>query len=437
MSFLEPGFIYFLLLFFPAYFAISAISAAKANVFVALASFGFVAWYYPPFSLIVLFQMAVIHGLLRKKINLAVSIFLVLLPLFVFKYSAFFASLFGFTISQLPLPLGISFYSFTAVAVLFEMSRSEAVNSAYSPNSSLKILTFWPHLASGPILRPKNMWRPYVSFRERDWVLAFVLIIFGLFKKVVIADGAGTIVARAMELGTANLSLTDIGYMAIGMSIQIYGDFSGYSDMALGFAIFIGVRLPANFNYPYLADSISDFWRRWHISLTTWFRDYLYIPLGGSRKGTARTYLNLFIVFLISGLWHGAALNFIIWGALHGALLAIEKLTPFSVLSAVLKRLFVLPVIVVSWLVFFLDTDSLLAIFDSHIFSRADNPDALGPGVLLFAGLLVFEHLLKPYQVGRDGYPEKTRVGILAAPLVLIATSLFWSEPLPFIYFDF
>jgi alginate O-acetyltransferase complex protein AlgI len=437
MSFLEPSFIYFIALFFVCYYALSVFYIKKVNLFVGLASFLFVAWYYPPFSIIVLFQMTIIHCLYQRMINLRAAIVLVLVPLFIFKYSAFFATMLGFTVTQLPLPIGISFYTFTAIAVMFEMERSQDIRDSYTVTGSLKILAFWPHLASGPVLRPKNMWRPYIPFRERDVILALVLIIFGLFKKVVIADGAGTAVARAMELGVANLSVLDTSYMALAMSIQIYGDFSGYSDMALGFALLVGVQLPANFNFPYLADSVTDFWKRWHISLTSWFRDYLYIPLGGNRKGSVRTYVNMFTVFLVSGLWHGAAINFVLWGALHGFLLVLEKYTGFNRLPSLIRRIIVLPIIIFSWLVFFIDTEGLLTIFDIEILARENNPEALGSGVLLFAFLLMIEHIFQPYRVNAEGFPERTRFGIIAAPFVLLLASMYWSEPLPFIYFDF
>lgn len=437
MSFLEPSFFYFILFFFPIYYLLSVASVERANVFVGVSSLLFVAWYYPPFSLIVVFQMIIIHALYKNSVSLSGAIALVLAPLLVFKYSAFFASMVGISIEQLPLPIGISFYTFTAIAVLVEMSRSREVRANYSVNSSLKILAFWPHLASGPVLRPKNVWRAFVPFRDRDFILAFVLIIFGLFKKVVIADGAGTIVARAMELGVANLSALDTLYMALAMSIQIYGDFSGYSDMAIGFAILVGVQLPANFNYPYLADSVTDFWRRWHISLTTWFRDYLYIPLGGSKKGAFRMYLNIMIVFLISGLWHGAAFNFILWGAFHGVLLVVEKLSGFSRVPRLLRRLIVLPIIVLSWLLFFVDIDGLNSIFSVATLSRENNPEALGVSVWFFVLLLAMEHVFKPYRVNDSGFPEATRIGMLGAPFAILATTILWSEPLPFIYFDF
>lgn len=437
MSFLEPYFFFFILFFYPAYFLLSAISINKANLFVGISSFFFVAWYYPPFSLIVLFQMLIIHAFYVGYLRLRPAIFFVLVPLFVFKYSAFFASLIGIQTTQLPLPIGISFYTFTAIAVMFEMNRSDIVREKYTVSGSMKILAFWPHLASGPVLRPTNMWRPYIPMAERDFKLAAVLIVFGLFKKVVIADGAGATVHRALEIGMAQLSLIDITYMAIAMSVQIYGDFSGYSDMAIGFALLIGVQLPANFNFPYLASSVDDFWKRWHISLTSWFRDYLYIPLGGSRKGTVRTYRNILIIFLVSGLWHGAAVNFILWGALHGALLCIEKITKFERLPTLLRRIIVLPIIVFSWMVFFLDTDQLRIVFSSDLLWRQSNAEALGVSTLLFAALLIAEHKFRPYSVDKNGFPVVAKAGLYLAPIVLCLATVFWSEPLPFIYFDF
>ena len=233
------------------------------------------------------------------------------------------------------------------------------------------------------------------------------------------------------------LSAGDVAYAAIAMTVQIYGDFSGYSDMALGFALLIGVRLPANFNFPYTAASISEFWRRWHISLSTWFRDYLYFPLGGNRAGEARTYLNWMIVFVTSGLWHGAAANFLLWGALHGTLLCVERATHFTKLPVGLRRCIVLPVIAASWLVFFLDMSDLSALASSEILTRPSHPNALGPSVLPFVFLVVIEHLCRPYEVDESGYPCPTPFGIWAAPFALMASSVLWSEPLPFIYFEF
>jgi alginate O-acetyltransferase complex protein AlgI len=229
------------------------------------------------------------------------------------------------------LPLGISFYTFEAISYVVDVYRGRTQPVRNPLNYALYIL-FFPHLVAGPIVRPYEF-LPQIDRPKRfDWPrfqAGAQLFLLGLFKKSVIADNVALAVdpvfAEPGKFGSSALWLAVLGY-----AVQIYCDFSGYTDMALGLAHTLGFKLPNNFNAPYLATSPSDFWKRWHISLSRWLRDYLYIPLGGNRKGPIRTMVNLFITMLLGGLWHGANWTFVAWGAYHGALLAIQRLLPKS-----------------------------------------------------------------------------------------------------------
>jgi alginate O-acetyltransferase complex protein AlgI len=232
----------------------------------------------------------------------------------------------------------------------------------------------------------------------------------------------------------------------LGFGAQIYADFSGYSDMAIGLALLLGYRLPANFNRPYRARSLREFWRRWHISLSSWFQRYVYLPLGGSRHGTLRTALNLLTVFLLSGFWHGAAWNFVVWGAIHGVALIVERaLGALELrLPAALAWVATMVVVAVAWGFFRLNlaqaatlTARLAGVGTYQAFD-ALSPYYVAP-ILLIGLLLVIEHTLPAYEVDEDGYPALPRARL---PVVVVAAllpfALFLSgEKLPFIYFDF
>ncbi|MBL8792302.1 MAG: MBOAT family protein [Planctomycetia bacterium] len=227
---------------------------------------------------------------------------------------------------NLLLPLGISFYTFETISYVVDvyMGRFRAVRN---PIDYALYIMFFPHLAAGPIVRPRDF-LPQVERRKRfDWyrlVVGMQIALVGLFKKAVIADHMPPVVDpvfKCPELySSASIWLATLAY-----TVQIYCDFSGYSDMAMGMAHMLGFKLPVNFHMPYFAASITEFWRRWHISLSSWLRDYLYVPLGGNRGGKLATYRNLMITMLLGGLWHGASWTFVFWGAYHGALLSLHR----------------------------------------------------------------------------------------------------------------
>ncbi|MCR5576395.1 MAG: MBOAT family protein [Oscillospiraceae bacterium] len=270
----------------------------------------------------------------RRRLALSVGVVLPLLILGIFKYFNFFVdsfcALFGIaragTLSIL-LPVGISFYTFQSLSYTIDVSRGKLRPETDFVKTALYI-AFFPQLVAGPIVKAGDF---IPQLHEERTVTAEGLALgvqyfaFGLFKKIVLADNIGVFV-DAVHAAPAAYSSPTLLLMAYAYAIQIYCDFSGYSDMAVGCARILGYELPRNFNLPYLSRNVSEFWKRWHISLGAWLQDYLYIPLGGNRKGKARTYVNLLITMTVGGLWHGAAWTYVAWGALHGAALCVHKL---------------------------------------------------------------------------------------------------------------
>ena len=295
------------------------------------------------------------HGNRQKKLVVAVSFLANLSVLGFFKYFDFFLHNLNKVLAvahvrlidnpfSFLLPVGISFYTFQALSYTMDVYRGKVAPEKNLLKYAL-FVSFFPQLVAGPIEKTENLLRQInestrkkiVSFDK--FVSGFALMLWGLFMKMVIADRISIFVDEVFQnlymVGTVETILA-----AVAFAIQIYGDFAGYSSVAVGAARIMGFELTENFNAPYFADSIGDFWHRWHISLSTWFRDYLYIPLGGNRKGKLRKYINLLITFSISGLWHGAAWTFIFWGAIHGLYQVIgDLLKPVRKKTAELLKL--------------------------------------------------------------------------------------------------
>ncbi|MBQ9198120.1 MAG: MBOAT family protein [Clostridia bacterium] len=356
------------------------------NPFLVLASLFFYAWGEPVNVLIMLFSILLNYGagllLARfegedpydvRKLVLTLDILLNLALLGYFKYmgllmeglNAVLALYHGgaLEVPAIALPIGISFFTFQALSYVVDVYRGQVQAQRKLINVALYI-SFFPQLIAGPIVRYREI-NEQIENRTVTWdgfALGARRFIYGLSKKVLIAN----VVAR----GADALYKLDVGSVTGGMAwlaailytFQIYYDFSGYSDMAIGLGRMFGFTFSENFNYPYLSRSIREFWRRWHISLSAWFREYVYIPLGGNRKGAARTYLNLCIVFLLTGIWHGAGVTFILWGAYHGLFSVLERLG----LGKLLKKLGP-----VGWLYAF-----LVAVFGWVLFRVEDAPAA-------------------------------------------------------------
>lgn len=269
----------------------------------------------------------------RRKLLLATSISINLGLLCYFKYTNFFVGMFSqltqnnFAFQDIFLPIGISFFTFQSMSYIIDVYRGQLPPVKLYVDY-LFFVSFFPQLVAGPIVRAKDFipqitGKPLVT--KEMFGTGVFLIACGLFKKAVISDYISlNFVDRIFDAPLLYTGFENL--MAVyGYALQIYCDFSGYSDMAIGIALLLGFRFPANFDSPYKSATITEFWRRWHISLSSWLRDYLYISLGGNRKGRFRTYVNLFITMFLGGLWHGAAMRFILWGALHGAALAVHK----------------------------------------------------------------------------------------------------------------
>ena len=279
----------------------------------------------------------------RRKQILISRIVMNLAVLGVFKYFDFFVDsgagvlrLFGAEVAnstvRILLPIGISFITFEEISYAVDVYRGK-LRATRSPVNYALFVAFFPKLVAGPILRPQELLPQIDSERpapSRSTVQEGLLLIgLGLFKKVVIADSMARIADDVFD-DPAGFGLVGLLVGVYAFAFQIYGDFSGYSDMARGSSLLLGFWLPVNFHQPYLSNSITAFWQTWHISLSSWLRDYLYIPLGGNRRGPRRTMINLFLVMAIGGLWHGAAWTFVIWGTLHGVVLAVERVTGFG-----------------------------------------------------------------------------------------------------------
>lgn len=282
------------------------------------------------------FLVALQLGRFRSKWMLIVGVAGNFLLLGYFKYTPLFLESFGQLTGlpvprfDIPLPIGISFYTFTQVAFLVDSYRGIA--REYEPLKYGLFVTYFPHLIAGPILHHKEMMPQFSDpnvYRPRLISLTHGLSWFavGLFKKVIFADGVSEFVGAPFRTAaTSPISFGDAWIGSLSFALQIYFDFSGYSDMAIGLALMMGISFPLNFNSPYKADSLIDFWRRWHMTLSRFLRDYLYFPLGGNRKGTARRHVNLLVTMVLGGLWHGATWNFAVWGAIHGTGLLINHI---------------------------------------------------------------------------------------------------------------
>ncbi|MFZ6053179.1 MBOAT family O-acyltransferase [Halocola ammonii] len=363
--------IVFLFFFLPlvllVYFMLPGVR--QRNVFLLLASLVFYAWGEPVFVLLMLFSCAVNYtvGLVMSKAAgrkwpLVLGVVVNLLILVIAKYSDFMVENLntilpeGNKLSQpnIPLPIGVSFFTFQAISYLVDIWRNQAHVQKNPLRLSLYIALF-PQLIAGPIVRYHHIAtelhrRVHHFAMFRYGVERFVI---GLAKKVLIANPMGqyadSVIAESGNWDTPSAWMAIVAY-----SLQIYYDFSGYSDMAIGLGRMFGFNFHENFNFPYRARSIQEFWRRWHISLSTWFRDYVYIPLGGNRLGDYRTYFNLTLVFFLTGLWHGASWNFVFWGMLHGTFLIVERLGFKNVLQRIggLANVYTLLVVVFAWVFF-------------------------------------------------------------------------------------
>jgi alginate O-acetyltransferase complex protein AlgI len=345
MVFSSPVFLFF---FLPlTLLAVFAVRQELRNLVLLIASLFFYAWGESTIVLVLCFSILVNYLLglwldrtfsrLGAKLIVALALLFNLGLLVYFKYSSFFVALanpvltrFHFPAVSWPavyLPIGVSFFTFQAMSYVIDVYRKDTAATANFVRFAL-FKSLFPQLIAGPIVRYRDIAEQLKSRRlsPEKFAEGIQRFILGLAKKALIANTLANVVDPIFSTPLGNLTTPLAWLGALGFLAQIYFDFSGYSDMAIGLGKMFGFDFLENFNYPYISQSLQEFWRRWHISLSTWFRDYLYIPLGGNRHGVAREYFNLFIVFLLCGLWHGASWNFIIFGALQGVFLVAERL---------------------------------------------------------------------------------------------------------------
>lgn len=349
------------------------------NVFLLLASLLFYSWGEGLLTILILNSIFVnyLAGLLigyykqtnERAARLVLGSFITLniLVLIYYKYFNFIIgnlqeiNLFtDVRLDPLHLPIGISFYTFHIISYLIDVYRRDAISQKNPFDLGLYIFLF-PQLVAGPIIRYKDISQKIASrfIEGSDFTKGVIRFIRGLAKKMVIANTLAIIADHTFNNPVTEIP-TPVAWLSIlCYTLQIYFDFSGYSDMAIGLGKMLGFNFPENFNHPYIATSIRDFWQRWHISLSTWFRDYLYIPLGGNKKGKMKAYRNMFIVFFVTGFWHGANWTFIVWGLFHGCFLALERMGLGNLLERmprIFRHAYTLFVVMIAWVFFRADT---------------------------------------------------------------------------------
>ena len=454
----------FLFLFLPAVLVLNYIIPKKyiaaKNVVLLIASLFFYAWGEPKNVLLMLLSIAVnyVCGLLlgrfdsdekKRKVVLCVSVVFNLGLLFFFKYFSFVT---GGLFPVIKLPIGISFFTFQIMSYTIDVYR----RSVEPQKSLLKLalyISLFPQLIAGPIVRYIDV-EKQLTYREctaEKTARGMIRFSMGLAKKVIVSNTVAAICDGIF--GSTNTVPAFTAWVGvICYALQIYFDFSGYSDMAIGMGHMLGFDFLENFNYPYVSCSVQEFWRRWHISLSSWFRDYLYIPLGGNRRGKVRTYINLIIVFACTGLWHGASFSFIVWGLWHGLFLVIERLGFKKALDKLPKFIgwiYTMLVVLVGWVFFRADTLSAAMKYLGEMFSFSGG---VANGMAQFDNLsfiitVIAIILCTPVYQFLKGKLEKTEGGKKAAFVIgaVLATGLFILSVIfltgsgynPFIYFRF
>ena len=441
-------------------------------MFLLLASLFFYAWGEPWFVLIMMLSIVVnwFFGLAISTFRdskgpanaiLALDVIFNLSILFYFKYLVFagrvFFSLTGITL-QIPdiiLPIGISFFTFQAMSYVIDVYRGKG-EVQKNPLYVGLYISFFPQLIAGPIVRYQTIADEIKNRRETvdDFFSGFARFVAGLSKKVLLANSfaiLADLVFDSMKSGqTCSVLFSWLG--AVAYTLQIFFDFSGYSDMAIGLGSMFGFHFLENFNYPYISTSVSEFWRRWHISLGTWFRDYVYIPLGGNRKGKTRQILNLFVVWFLTGLWHGANYTFITWGLMYFLLLVLEKQTGLdkklgNTWITGLKWLYTQVFVILGWVIFRCETIADASVYLRSLFGLNGNAfaDGIFAGwftqnlILLSIGMLLSTPVLrilneKTKEIRLLQWAKSAALAIL---FMLSVASLISNSYNPFIYFNF
>jgi len=467
----------FLLIFLPVFLITYYLVGSRLkNYTVLLFSIFFYAWGAPDFVFVVLGSMIVNFYVVQtmqssgrlplKRLLLGLSVAINLGLLLYFKYANFFIENINALISSLglgsdipwaavALPVGISFFTFQSLTYSVDVYRKVHVPLQKLTDYILYILMF-PQLIAGPIVR-FNFIADQITHRKEtadDRLLGMFRFIIGLAKKVLIANVLGAEADRIMALDAATISSATAWMGILAYTFQIYFDFAGYSDMAIGIGRMIGFTFPENFNNPYVSQSITEFWRRWHITLGAWMRDYLYIPLGGNRvKTQRRLYFNLWFVFLVSGLWHGASWNFVIWGGYHGFFLILDRIFLLKLLKRsgrVFSTVFTFFVVVMGWVFFRVEDFATAMVYFQRLFAfdSGTMPLLYDPEVVTILIVALFFSFITVSKAGLRlqekvyyaEYPPQRKYVMFGCTLVLFVLSLAsvtTSGFNPFIYFRF
>ena len=478
MLFSSPTFLYF---FLPLALLLHWLSGKRIrNLILLTFSLVFYAWGEPKYVLVLLLSILLNWGVgklfsadvPKKNYILIAGCSANILLLVFFKYFGFLLGIAGLNktiegylsieINSIHLPIGISFFTFQAISYLIDVYKGKV-----SPQKSLidfgLYLSLFPQLIAGPIVRYTDV---VVDIKKRVFSFhnltdGFSRFIIGLSKKVLLANPAGELADQIFTSNYLDLSSQTAWIGVIAYTIQIFYDFSGYSDMAIGIGRMLGFSFPENFNYPYISKSIQEFWRRWHITLSTFFRDYVYIPLGGSRVSKIRIYSNIMIVFLLTGLWHGASWNFVVWGLYHGLFLCLERLFLSSVLKksiALVSHIYTLLIVCIGWVIFRIENISAMTTYLARLVSAhpqglsandlaagnySESMIAISLGVILSIPIISFvKSRLLILNVGsirlaslsKNCFLESATVSIL---LLLCIVKISTAAYNPFIYFRF
>lgn len=466
----------FLLYFLPIFLILYFLSPEKwKNGLALLGSCFFYIWGAPEFFFIVVlsiildFYLVKLFSLSRGKLRkwlMALAVFLNVGILLVAKYLNFFVAnlnavlesigIDGVAWTAIILPIGISFITFQKLSYVIDCYQQKVKPLDRLSDYALYILLF-PQLIAGPIVRYNEVAAQLTDRKENqninNKVSGLLRFLVGLAKKVLIANTLGEVVDEVFLMDPEGMSSSIAWLGIIAYSFQIYFDFSGYSDMAIGIALMMGFKFPENFNYPYISGSITEFWRRWHMTLGNWMRDYLYIPLGGNRVSSRRMYINLWIVFLISGFWHGAAWTFVFWGAWHGLFLVLDRLflkDKLKQVGPVPAMLFTYLIVLIGWVFFRSENLSYAAHYLGKMFAF----DFSSPGIYLnsqfwfflfigmicsFSGIIkqIEKHAISFYQVGAQFRYTFLKATVCLFLTWICMTSIFSSAFNPFIYFKF
>lgn len=459
MLFTEPSFLF---IFLPLCLVLQLIikNTAARNIILLIMSLIFYAWGEPVYVLLMIADSLLcwaISALLRKtrfkRTVLFLNIAAALIPLLYFKYGAMLAELVSLipgvelTMAELPLPIGISFYTFQIITYVVDVYRGQAMPQK-NPLYFMLYITLFPQLIAGPIVRysevEKQLARRDITGRMfSDGVYRFLI---GLGKKVILANTVGETVANIFSAPISEIGMLGVWGGMLCYAFQIYFDFSGYSDMAIGLGKMLGFTYNENFNYPYIAASIKDFWHRWHISMSTFFRDYVYIPLGGNRR---RQIFNMLVVWALTGLWHGAGLNFILWGLYFFVLLLIQKLFMKNInVPKILAVPVTFVLVLIGWVFFYFEDMSACAAALKVMFGGGALTDTISSSLLYSAVPVIIicavcstpllETLRKK---AAAALPEAVRIGagaaFTAAMLLICVSLIIGGSYNPFLYFKF